>query len=281
MKAASAESFYAFSVCLLPAICYSLFAIRAALLLIHDLPLHGDRRQIDGGNGLPVLKYPNEPSSIQGIFPNQTGLTCAHEIARTGYVPVCAHSPQIDRGSRRSVVHQPDGALAGHPIFPNQIRLPVAEKIRHPGDVPIWAKRLQPNGGNRHPIVHQPDLALARDAIFPDQVRLPVAVKVAGSHHMPTSTEGRKTDTILGNTIGSLNLGPGWVSDYNLFSGPTSEPHSIRNAPNPFRNSASFDYHLKPGSPAIDKGLALGPPYDVDPDGNARTPGRGGSIGAY
>jgi hypothetical protein len=79
----------------------------------------------------------------------------------------------------------------------------------------------------------------------------------------------------------SLNLGPGWVSDYNLFSDPTSEPHSIRNAPNPFRNSASFDYHLKPGSPAIDKGLALGPPYDVDPDGNARTPGRGGAIGAY
>ena len=55
MKAASAEFFYAFSVCLLSA-----FAIRAALLVIHDIPLRGDSRQIDCGSGLPVLEYPNE-----------------------------------------------------------------------------------------------------------------------------------------------------------------------------------------------------------------------------
>lgn len=87
-----------------------------------------------------------------------------------------------------------------------------------------------------------------------------------------------KNNIVFGCT---LNLGSGWVSDYNLFSGPTSEHHSIGNAPNPFKNSASFDYRLKPGSPAIDRGLALGPPYDVDPDGNARTLSRGGAIGAY
>jgi hypothetical protein len=107
-------------------------------------------------------------------------------------------------------------------------------------------------------------------------VDLPTGIQL-GSPGTYTACEF-KNNIVFGCT---LNLGPGWASDYNLFSGPTSEPHSIGNASNPFRNSANFDYRPKPGSPAIDKGLALGPPYDVDPDGNTRSAGRGGPIGAY
>ena len=107
-------------------------------------------------------------------------------------------------------------------------------------------------------------------------VDLPIGIQL-GSPGSYTACEF-KNNIVFGCP---LNLGPGWVSDYNLFSGPTSEHHSIGNAPNPFRNSASFDYRLKPGSPAIDRGLALGPPYDVDPDGNVRTLSRAGAIGAY
>jgi Right handed beta helix region len=73
----------------------------------------------------------------------------------------------------------------------------------------------------------------------------------------------------------TANLGPGWVSDHNL----------IGDSPDPFVNSAAFDYHLAPNSPAIHAGLNLGTLFslvgtllNVDMDGNPRT---GWSIGAY
>jgi parallel beta-helix repeat protein len=41
------------------------------------------------------------------------------------------------------------------------------------------------------------------------------------------------------------------------------------------------DFKLLPGSPCIDKGLFLGPPYDVDREGNKRSSGLNPDIGAY
>src|SRR4029077_3409259 len=73
----------------------------------------------------------------------------------------------------------------------------------------------------------------------------------------------------------TLTLGSGWVSDHNL----------IGNSPDPFVNSAAFDYHLSANSPAIDAGVNLGTLLNlagtllnVDMDGTPRT---GWSIGAY
>jgi len=73
----------------------------------------------------------------------------------------------------------------------------------------------------------------------------------------------------------TANLGSGWVSDHNL----------IGDSPDPFVNSAAFDYHLAPNSPAIHAGLNLGTLFslvgtllNVDMDGHPRT---GWSIGAY
>jgi Right handed beta helix region len=73
----------------------------------------------------------------------------------------------------------------------------------------------------------------------------------------------------------TLTLGPGWVSDHNL----------IGNSPDPFVNSAAFDYHLSANSPAFHNGINLGTLLDlagtllnVDMDGHPRI---GWSIGAY
>jgi hypothetical protein len=62
------------------------------------------------------------------------------------------------------------------------------------------------------------------------------------------------------------------VSD-NLF---TSSNPGFVNA-----NYNSFDLHLLPGSEAIDAGVILGEPYNVDKDGFLRPQGNGWDIGAY
>ncbi|HET9375846.1 MAG TPA: right-handed parallel beta-helix repeat-containing protein, partial [Chthoniobacterales bacterium] len=66
----------------------------------------------------------------------------------------------------------------------------------------------------------------------------------------------------------TLTIGSGWVNDHNL----------IGNSPDPFVNSAAFDYHLSANSPAINKGVNLGSLFNVDMDGVLRV---GWSIGAY
>jgi hypothetical protein len=51
----------------------------------------------------------------------------------------------------------------------------------------------------------------------------------------------------------TLTLGSGWANDHNL----------IGDSPDPFVNSAAFDYHLAPNSPAIDAGLNLGTLFNL------------------
>ncbi len=81
-----------------------------------------------------------------------------------------------------------------------------------------------------------------------------------------------RNNIVFGCTV---TLGSGWVSDHNL----------IGDSPDPFVNSAAFDYHLAPNSPAIHAGLNLGTLFNlvgtllnVDMDG---VPRLGWSIGAY
>jgi len=76
-----------------------------------------------------------------------------------------------------------------------------------------------------------------------------------------------KNNIVYGCTV---TLGSGWVSDHNLIGGS-----------NPFIGYTSFDYHLAPGSPAINAGVALGAPYNVDMDGNVRGADGAWDIGAY
>lgn len=72
--------------------------------------------------------------------------------------------------------------------------------------------------------------------------------------------------------------------DYNLFSGPGIEPHGVSWAPNPFVNLAAFDYHLTSATGVKrprNHGRALGPPFDVDADGQRRGLDGGWDVGAY
>jgi hypothetical protein len=59
---ASAESFYAFSVCLLA-------AIRAALLVINDMPVGGDGRKIERALECAIVKHPDRSLTTCCIFP--------------------------------------------------------------------------------------------------------------------------------------------------------------------------------------------------------------------
>jgi hypothetical protein len=69
----------------------------------------------------------------------------------------------------------------------------------------------------------------------------------------------------------SANLGTGWAADHNLTG----------SSPDPFRDSSSFDYHLRKTSVAIGTGASLGAPYNFDMDGNSRGQTGGWDIGAY
>jgi hypothetical protein len=96
-------------------------------------------------------------------------------------------------------------------------------------------------------------------------VDLPIGVQL-GSPGTYSGCEF-KNNIVYGCTV---TLGSGWVSDHNLIGGS-----------NPFIGYTSFDYHLAPGSPAINAGIALGAPYNVDIDGNVRGAGDAWDIGAH
>ena len=82
----------------------------------------------------------------------------------------------------------------------------------------------------------------------------------------------------------SLAITSGWTSDYNLYSGTTSEPRSIGSGSNPFLNLLGYDYHLISNVGSTyprNKGLALGSPYNVDMDGVTRGWDGAWDMGAY
>lgn len=90
-------------------------------------------------------------------------------------------------------------------------------------------------------------------------------------------------NNIFFNTVPELD---GTTHDYNLFSGalPLPEPNGVANAPDPFVNLAHGDFHLSNGvapNRARNRGQALGPIFDVDPEGNLRGADGGWDIGAY
>jgi predicted outer membrane repeat protein len=93
------------------------------------------------------------------------------------------------------------------------------------------------------------------------------------------------TDTIIANhTIGISNTGGLVFEDYNLFFGNRNSTtgsiaggaHDVVDDPM-FVDPAYDNYHLKPGSAAIDRGVAAGVPFDID--GDPRPFGAGYDIG--
>jgi hypothetical protein len=85
--------------------------------------------------------------------------------------------------------------------------------------------------------------------------------------------------------IGTSGTSGSVVSDYNAYydSTGTMSPgvNGISTTGNPFVDSANGDYHLKAGTPAIDRGANMGSPYSSDFDGISRPQGSAWDMGAY
>jgi hypothetical protein len=73
----------------------------------------------------------------------------------------------------------------------------------------------------------------------------------------------------------------GASEDYNFFSDSTAEPHGISNGSNPFVSLAIFNYQITAGADVRNRGVNLGRPYSVDPNGQSRGTGASWDIGAY
>src|SRR5262249_37086494 len=70
-------------------------------------------------------------------------------------------------------------------------------------------------------------------------------------------------------------------NDYDLCNGSLSETHGLGNAANPFVNLTGQNYHINSGSAPVNHGTPLGPPYNIDKDGNVRGADGSSDIGAY
>jgi hypothetical protein len=97
----------------------------------------------------------------------------------------------------------------------------------------------------------------------------------AGAAGIAIAENGKAQGTVVRNNISYLNArasyqdkGTGTVQDHNLFD------------TNPLFVNAPTDFHLRPGSPAIHKGMTL-KTVQVDADGVARPKGASYDVGAY
>jgi hypothetical protein len=76
----------------------------------------------------------------------------------------------------------------------------------------------------------------------------------------------------------------GFTRDYNLTSGPNTEPHGIGQGPDPFVNYAGKDYHIVSAVAAMypsNRGVVLSREFNRDKDGNLRGADGLWDIGAY
>lgn len=93
-----------------------------------------------------------------------------------------------------------------------------------------------------------------------------------------------KNNLIYNSTAHFGNNGGPIDHDYNSYfnvtNTPTNETHLQKASGNPFVSSGSGDYHLADGT-TVDAGLALGSPYNLDPDGNVRGSDGTWDRGAY
>ena len=67
---------------------------------------------------------------------------------------------------------------------------------------------------------------------------------------------------------------------WSEWQGAGFDAHGL-NADPEVQDLAGRDFRLTQGSPAVDAGLALGAPYDVDVDGVSRPQGAGWDLGAH
>ena len=88
------------------------------------------------------------------------------------------------------------------------------------------------------------------------------------------------------NSNGAISVGSGGSIDhdyngyFNSYNVP-SEANRVVSSTDPFVNRLGGDFHLASGSAAIDSGLSLGSPYNLDKDGVARPQGTSYDRGAY
>jgi len=74
----------------------------------------------------------------------------------------------------------------------------------------------------------------------------------------------------------------GVTHDYNYYfncGGDVTEANKLT-GPDPFVDAANLDFHLKPGTAAVDSGAALAAPFDIDAAGVQRPQGAGWDAGA-
>lgn len=109
-------------------------------------------------------------------------------------------------------------------------------------------------------------------------------IHFVGSMPIPANIDGN----LYGATIDYNNFLVDWggynksMSLLNSLGAETSGNPSNRWNVNPlFTNASVYDYSLQPGSPAINKGVNLGSPYNEDILGLQRPQGSGNDIGAY
>ena len=83
------------------------------------------------------------------------------------------------------------------------------------------------------------------------------------------------TNILIRNNISYNNAGGSVV----IISGSVMQDHNLISDPK-FENAEKANFHLRPDSPAIDTGSAIGAPA-LDFEGNTRPAGSGYDIGAY